>query len=238
MKRLWPIIQLDILLQVRSSLCLIGGCIAIALGFSLRFLFEPHQLPIAMTASFVFALGGTTMIFGASMLLLEKNQGTLSALRITPIRSRDFLSSKVLTLTTLAATQSAVAFIISGAPTPREPFLLALGIGSLGAMYALVGLWLAVAHQTIMQFLFPGATLAFILLQLPLISLWGIGPDWLWWLIPTTGPIRLIHGGISGINTTGLLPAFTSAGLCVATLAFFCRRRFQRWIRFCDATGS
>lgn len=235
MKRLWPTIQLDVALQAKSNLYSIGVCIAVAMGFSLRYLFEPHQLPVAMTAFFVLALGGTTMMFGASMLLLEKSQGTLSALRITPIRSRDYISSKVLTLTTFATAESAIAFLIAGAPTPQAPFLLALGLCSLGAMYALVGLWLAVPHQSVTQFLFPGAALASIVLQLPVLSLWGLGPDWLWWLIPTTGPMQLIHGGLSGISAPARLSAFVLAGLYLATIAFFCRRRFQRWIRFCDA---
>lgn len=235
MKRLWSTITLDIVLQARSKLYSIGVCVAIALGLTLRFLFEPSQLPLAMTAFFVLALGGTTMMFGASMLLLEKSQGTLSALRVTPIKSKDYIISKLITLTLFAGVESAIAFFISGAPAPQEPFLLGLGLAFLGSMYALVGLFLAVPHQSVTQFLFPGAALASILLQLPVLSLWGIGPDELWWLIPSTAPMRLIHGGFAGISSPQILSAFVGSGLAWVLLAFLCHRRFQSWIRFCDS---
>lgn len=236
MRRLWPTIQLDIILQARSNLYGIGVCIAIALGLALRFLFTPTQLPIAMTAFFVLALGGTTMMFGASMLLLEKSQGTLSALRVTPLQSKDYIVSKLLTLTVFACSESAIAFVLSGASTPKEPFLLLLGLGFLGSMYALVGLLLAVPHQSVTQFLFPGAALASILLQLPVLALWNIGPQELWWFIPSTAPMHLVYGGFAGITTPKLLLSFVVASLYLAGLAFICRRRFLRWIRFCDAT--
>lgn len=234
MKRLWPTIQLDILLQARSGLYSIGICMAVALGLALRFLFTLDQLPNAMTAFYVLALGGTTMMFGASMLLLEKSQGTLSALRVTPIKSKDYIMSKLITLTAFAATESAIAYFISGAPSPQEPLLLGLGLLGLGSMYALVGLLLSVPHQSVTQFLFPGAAFASILLQLPVLALWRIGPAWLWWLIPTTAPMQLIYGGFAGMSTPLLLTSFIFCGLALTGLAFLCHRRFSTWIRFCD----
>lgn len=238
MKRLWSTVALDIILQARSQLYSIGVCVAIALGLALRLLFDTQQLPVAMTAFFVLALGGTTMMFGASMLLLEKSQGTLSALRVTPIRSKDYIISKILTLTAFACTESAIAFLISEAPPPQEPFLLLLGLAFLGSMYALVGLLLAVAHESVTQFLFPGGALASIVLQLPVLSLWEIGPKWMWWLIPTTAPMRLIHGGFAGMPTPSMLSCFIASGLFWALLAFACHRRFGSWIRFCDGQAQ
>lgn len=234
MKRLWPTVQLDVLLQARSGLYLIGVCMAIVLGLALRFLFTPSQLPTAMTAFFVLAVGGTTMMFGASMLLLEKSQGTLSALRVTPIKSKDYIMSKLITLTLFASMESAIALVISGARAPQEPLLLVLGIFGLGSIYALVGLILAVPHQSVTQFLFPGAAFGSVLLQLPVLALWKIGPTWLWWLIPTTAPMQLILGGFVGMSTPALLTAFIFSGLASAGLAFVCHRRFSTWIRFCD----
>ena len=44
--------------------------------------------------------GGTTFMFGASMLLLEKSQGTLQALQVSPLTSTEYPGSKAAALTT------------------------------------------------------------------------------------------------------------------------------------------
>ena len=53
------------------------------------------------------------MMFVASLVLLEKSEGTLQALRAAPLPTRTYLLSKVVSLTTFAIIESLVTYIVA-----------------------------------------------------------------------------------------------------------------------------
>jgi fluoroquinolone transport system permease protein len=127
-------LRLDVRLQARSRLYVIGLFVAVLLGLALRALVPPEHVGRGLAAFYVLGLGGTTFMFGASMLLLERGEGTLAALRTTPLTPRDYVASKVLTLTGFALVESAVVFGLAARDLPPRPGLLVLGALVLGAV--------------------------------------------------------------------------------------------------------
>ncbi|MFC1618823.1 hypothetical protein ACFL45_02655 [Candidatus Neomarinimicrobiota bacterium] len=121
--------------------------------------------------------------FIGAIVLLERADGTQQALFITPLRVRDYLLSKVMSLTTLAvATSMAIALFAIG-PTFN---ILALFIGSTLTSVLFVSLGLAfVSRFKVLNIYLFSAGLAVAMLSLPLLGFLNIFDSVLLWLFPT-----------------------------------------------------
>lgn len=178
-------LKLDIRLQARSKLYAIGIGVALLLGLIGRFLFDPEHAGRLLAAFYLLGIGGTTYVFSASLVLLDKSQGTLQALRTTPLTSTAYLSSKVVTLTSFAVLESAIVYAVAFVGAPLDLWLLATGVVSLGAFYTLVGLGQVASQDSVLAFLMPGALVVGSVLQLPVLYILDVGPALAWHLIPT-----------------------------------------------------
>ncbi len=192
MSRLGAALRLDIRLQARSRLYIIGIVVAVLMGLAGRFFFAPGTAAVVLPVFYLLGIGGTTFMFGASMLLLEKSQGTLQALRVSPLTATEYLGSKAATLTTFALVESAIVFALVYRGGDFSPLLLLAGLIVLGLAYTYIGIGMACSHDSVTGFLFPGATVVSVILQLPFLGLLDMGPDWLWTLIPSSAPLALM----------------------------------------------
>jgi fluoroquinolone transport system permease protein len=235
LRRLRATLLLDAKVQAKSQLYTIGLAVAVLLGGMLRFLVPVAYIGRGFAGFVLTGLGGTTFMFGAAMLLLERDAGVLAALRVTPLTTRDYVLSKTLTLTSFALVETAVVYAIAARGVPTSfPWLL-LGAVVLGVFYTLVGLGLAAGYDVITRFLLPMGTTVAMVLQLPFLSLFGIGDWWMWAAVPSTAPMLLIQGAFEPLSTGQTVYAL---GMSVAMLAgawTFCRRRFAVHVGLADA---
>lgn len=235
MTRLGATVKLDVVLQARSQLYALGLFSAVLLGLMVRFLVPEAHVGRGLAAFYVLGIGGTTFMFGASMLLLECGQRTLEALRTSMITTRDYVSSKVLTLTTFALVESAVVYAIAARGVPTHFGWLLLGLWVLAAFYTLVGVGLASAYDAITAFLLPVGAAVAMVLQLPFLSLLAVGPWWLWYLIPTQAPLLLIQAAFEPLATwQWAYAAGVSVGMLVAAW-MWCGARFRVHVRLPEA---
>ncbi|CAN0598147.1 unnamed protein product, partial [Laminaria digitata] len=95
----WAQLRLDVRLQARSRLYVIGIVVSVMLGALGRFLIGPQHAAQAVPILYLLGLGGTTYIYGATMVLLERSEGTLLALRVSPLSEKTYLLSKLINLT-------------------------------------------------------------------------------------------------------------------------------------------
>ena len=111
---------------------------------------SPQQLPHV-----VAVLGRFRSDEAAAILvtLLEKSQGTLHAIRATPLTSTTYIASKALTLTAFAVVESAVVYMLGFFGVPVNPWLLALGVAALGVLYTLIGMGQVARHDSVTSFL-------------------------------------------------------------------------------------
>jgi fluoroquinolone transport system permease protein len=140
------------------------------------------------------------VLFVAAAVLIERRQGTLEALAVSPLRVSSYVAAKVVTLTGLALRATlGIALVVS--PGPRVLPLVA-GVLSLSPPVLLVALVVVARSDTITGYLLRvqgPLTPA----MLPLLALAGWVPWWVAWLGPTTGPFRLLEAGTGGSALAG-----------------------------------
>jgi len=228
-------LRLDVALQARSRLYVIGLGVAVVMGAMVRYLIPEAHVGRGLAAFYVLGVGGPTFMFGASTLLRAKEEGTLAALRVSGLSTRDYVASKALTLTAFALVESAVVYAIAARGVETRYVALVLGAAVLGLFYTLLGLGLASGYRAITTFLLPTGTVASVLLQLPFLSLVGIGPAWVYYLIPTQAPLLIIQGAFEPLAAWQWAYAAAMSAAMLLGAALFCRARFHRHVRLADA---
>jgi len=200
MSRLVAAMKTDVTVQVRNNLYAIGVSVGALIAVAISQLANPARLSAAIPAAILLLGGGSTMLYVAGMMIFEKEEGTLHAVIVSPLRTSEYLWSKILTLTALATLESAV--IIVGAllimsrsaavAWPNIPLLL-LGIIAIGVLFTLIGIVLVVRYNKITDFLVPMTALTS-LLQIPFLHFWGVVEHPAFLLIPTSAPTMLMQG--------------------------------------------
>lgn len=229
MKRLRETLRLDVKLQARNKLYAIGIFVALLLGITLRELTSLQNVGQGLVAFYVLGLGGTTFMFAASMMLVEKSQHTLQALRVSMLRTETYVASKVVSLSLFAAVESAIVYAIAARGVHTQYLWLLVGFFVLGAFYTLVGLALVAPYRSVTKFLLPSGSFVAMILQLPVLSLVGIGPRWLWWLIPTQAPALLMQAAFEPLETSEWIYATTMSGCMLIAAWYFCIARCSQY---------
>jgi fluoroquinolone transport system permease protein len=223
-------LRLDVRLQARSRLYTIGLSMAVALGLVARGLLSDVEAGRVLGAFYLLGIGSTTYVFGASLVLSERSHGTLQALRATPLTSKVYLGSKILTLSAFALVESAILYAVGFWGVSVSPVPLILGVVSLGVVYTAVGMGQVAAHDSVTSFLMPGALLVGSLLQLPFLYVLGVGPLGAWYFVPTQGPLLLMLAGFESLEPWQWLYAVGMSSAAIAGSWWWARRRFLAFV--------
>ncbi len=236
MSRLITAMRTDVKVQVRTNLYTIGIGAGAIVAVALAWLATPEQLPSFVPALMLIVVGGSTLLYVGAMILFEKDQGTLNANIVSPLRTSEYLWSKIITLTTLATLEAIV--MIGGAllimsfseavTPPRIPFLLA-GIIGIGVLYTLIGIVLIVRFDTITDYLIPMAGVA-VVLQLPFLYFLGWVRHPLLLIIPTSAPTVLMQGAYAPLAPWEWLYAIGYTAALILGLALWAPRAFHRHV--------
>ena len=222
-------LKLDVRLQARSKLYAIGIAMAILLGLAGRFFVHPDYAGRLLAVFYLAGLGGTTYMFGASLVLLEKSEGTLQALRTTPLTSTAYIASKVITLTSFAVLESAIVYAVAFFGVPLNPAPMIFGVVCLGVLYTLVGLGQVASHDSVTAFLFPGAVLVTLVMELPVFYVIA-GPSLPWYLIPTQGSLLLMLGATETLEIWQWAYAIVVSLVSIVLAFWWTKHRFARFI--------
>lgn len=236
MTRLLSMMKMDARIQVRNQLYTIGIVVAVLTAVMVAWLGNADQLFSLVPTLLLLVVGGTTFLYVGALIFFEKDQGTLPATIVSPVRPSEYLWSKIITLTALATLESTVmvggAMVIMGfsepVSLPNLPLLLA-GALAIGVLYTLMGIILMVRYDTITDFLIPMAFVVMIL-QLPFLYFWGVFEFSVLLLIPTSAPAMLMRGAF--IPLAGWEWAY-GVGYTAVTLTgftFWAYRAFQAHI--------
>lgn len=236
MARLLSAMKTDLLLQVRTHLYTIGIGAGVLVAAVLAWLATPDQLPAWIPTLMLLVVGGSTMLYVAAMILFEKEQGTLKATVVSPLRPSEYLWSKIVTLTTLATVESIVmiggAMLImsfsQGLSLPNIPLLFG-GIIAIGIIYTLVGILLIVRYDKITDFLMPMSAVA-VILQLPFLYFIGWVESPILLVIPTSAPTVLMQGAYGPLETWQWLYTIGYTAALIIGLTLWAYRAFNRHI--------
>ena len=169
------ILRFDIVVQARNGFYWASVFVVLAITALLS------AVPVAITnnpglwvpALVAFNLQITTFFFVAGLLLLEKDEGTLTALGVSPLSARRYMLARTITLTTLAAVETLIIVWVSfGVATSWALFA---GIGALGITYTCLGVAVAARYDSINNLLLPASVIVTVLL-LPLLGHFGLAP--------------------------------------------------------------
>ena len=150
-------------------------------------------------------------LFIGVMVLFEKNEGTLQALVVTPVREAQYLWSKIIVLTLISVLCCyGLVGIVHGVHFQWAHF----GTAAAGTtiFFGLIGFILVSGVDTFNQYIMRSVGLL-ILLSLPFLGYFGVMPmNYFVWL-PTWPALVLFSAAFTGIATGQLLLAY---GLLIA----------------------
>jgi fluoroquinolone transport system permease protein len=169
-----------------------------------------------------------TFYFVAGQVLLEKGEGTLEAQVVTPLRVREYLASKALTLGALSLLEALAYVLIAYGPRFRLlPF--AAGVLLISAMYVLYGFVVVARYDSINEFLFP-SVLYTIGLGLPLLDYFNLVRSPLVYLHPVQAPLVLLRAAFQPVDAWQMVYGVLYAGLWVGLVYLLSRRAFLRFV--------
>jgi fluoroquinolone transport system permease protein len=178
----------------------------------------------------------TTFFFVAGLLLLERDEGTLLALAVSPLTPAAYLAVRTLSLTVLAGVETVVLVSIAFADSPSWPLLLA-GTAALGVIYTGSGAALATRYASVNALLLP-ASVVVTLLLMPLLPHFGLAPRALFLVHPIEPALTLVRTAY-GETRIGDVAFGIIGSLFWGALAFvWGQRRLSRLMRNTLAAGG
>ena len=227
MSRLVATMSWDVRLQVRNGFYYAAGFVAL---FTALLLLWPSRedlvwiLPILVFSNLMI----NTFYFFSGLVLLEKREGTLEAQVVTPLRTWEYLGSKLVTLSALALAENlAITVFAYGFGFRILPFILGMLLAAV--IYCLVGFALVARYDSINEFLMP-SFLVTAVLSLPLLPYFGYSEGWWHYLHPLLGPLLLLEAAFAPVPLWEQVYGVVFPLACVVPIFLWSRREFRRFI--------
>ena len=231
MKRLLATLRCDLLLQFRNGFfyatafviaiwaLLISRLHLLDTRPNLEWLLPPMVLDSLVINSFYFV---------GALVLLEKGEGTLEAQVVTPLRTSEYLVSKVITLTLLALLQNVIVVGLVAGVTSGMLQLIA-GTVLASTFYVLLGFVAVARYNSINEYLLPSLLYVAVLLLplLPYVNGWD-GP--LLYLHPLQAPLVVIQAAFQPVEFWRIMYGLLYAGLWIGLVYLFARPALRRFV--------
>lgn len=227
MKRLASTILTDLRLQWRQGFYYAAIFVAAVWIVVLRQFPEvttKYLLPVFILDFVVI----NTYWFIAGLVLLEKNEGTLEAQLITPLRNHEYLASKVITLAIISLLEY-FAIILLTLGFDFNPLPLILGIVVISAMYTLVGFITIARYDSLNEFILPGAFFT-VIFTIPMIWYFGIWDHPILYLHPLQGGMLLLKAIWEPIETWQWIYSLVYTPIWIYLIYTWARGRFYRFV--------
>lgn len=225
MSRLGATLACDLRLQWRNgfyaaSAFVVAGSLAL-----LRWLPDAaldRLLPAVILANVLT----NSFYFVAGLLLLENGEGTRAVQAVSPLRTDEYLASKVLTLGVLSVLESLLLVALSRGLGASLASLVA-GLFLASVLLTLFGVACVAGHRSLNEFMMP-SVLYSVVLGLPLVGWFGVGASWLFVWQPLAGPLALMGAATAPLSGAALLQAWVWTALWVAAAWLWGRRALRR----------
>lgn len=238
MRALAAALRWEVVLQARNGFYWATAFVILAVGGLLMALPEAVRADHAAWVPAIVAvnLQITTFFFAAGLMLLERDEGTLAALAVTPFSPGAYVATRTISLTALAAVETAaVVWIAFGAPRSVLPVIA--GTAALGAVYTGIGLAVGSRYASVNSLLLPASVLVTALL-LPLLAHFGLAPRALFLLHPIEPPLTLLRAGYLAAGPGELVYGVCGSAAWSAVAFLWGRSRVGRSMRDTSAWGG
>ena len=174
----------------------------------------------------------TSFYFMAAMVLFEKNEGTINNLAVTPITFGEYLSSKIISLSFIAVTESFLIIAVVFREFKMNFIFVILGLFLLSLVNSLLGFIAISGYDTITDFFIPSIGWLS-LLSVPvawyLRSIDGAFRqiEWIYYIFPSMGPFRIITAGFISTSYIEVLFSLVMSGVFVYFLFLVAKSRYN-----------
>lgn len=190
MRTLATLLRWDLVLQIRYGFWASGVAVTVTWILLLRAL-APGYRQIWLPCVLYLDIAVIGMMFVAGILYFDRRQGVIDALVVTPLRTRDWLASKVLSLT-LLATAVALALAATTAGLRIDWLRLVPSFVLVAAFFTLAGFLVASRFQSVGAFLAAFGALG-LPLALPMLTYFDVWDHPVLWLNPAHPAMVLIR---------------------------------------------
>lgn len=227
MTRLLAAMACDVRLQYRNGFYAAAAFVAVLLVALLRWM--PDEIWAWLLPPLVlFNMQINTFYFIAGLVLLEKAEGSLEALVVSPLRRWEYLTSKVLTLALLSLVEAA-AFVVLSHGARFNAFWLAAGVLMAAGMLCTYGFLVVARYDSINEYLFP-SVLYTAILALPLLDYFDVWPGPWVYFHPVQAPLVLLEAAFGTVPGWEIAYAALYGGLWVGVLGVLAVRAFERFV--------
>jgi fluoroquinolone transport system permease protein len=227
MTRLTSTMRCDVRLQFRHGFYYAAAFVTVVLIIILNQIPE-EVLPVFLP---IFVMGNMTMntfYFVAGLVLLEKDDGVLEGLVVTPLRRWEYLWSKLLTLALLTVLENSI-IVTAVVGLSYNAALFIVGVLLLAFINTLYGFIIVARYDSINSFIFPSIfwTMA---LSLPLLHYFDIVSTPLIYLHPVMAPLTLLVGAFQPITLGEVGYGLLYSLVWIAILFKLAKGAFYRFI--------
>jgi fluoroquinolone transport system permease protein len=217
----------DIRLQFRNGFYYVSAFVAAVFIIALRRLTGvdwAELWPVILLENLVV----NAFYFMAGLVLLEKGEGTIEAQVVTPLRTGEYLLSKVLSLGILSLLESIVIVVAVTGPAFNW-LLLVAGILLLIAFYGIYGFLVVSRYDSITDFILPSAVWV-TWFSLPLLYYFDVWRSWLMFLHPLQAPLVLMQAAFETLPAWQVVYGLAYSVLWVAIAYRLATRSFHRFV--------
>jgi fluoroquinolone transport system permease protein len=147
---------------------------------------------------------------------------------VTPLRTWEYLASKVVTLTVLALVES-IAFVLIAIGPNFAAFPLIVGGASACVIYTLIGFVAVARHDSISEYLFASC-LYLVVLSVPFIPLSGLADGPLFYLHPLQPPLSLMKAAFMPVARWEIIYGVACSAMWFVPCFFWSLRAFDRFL--------
>jgi fluoroquinolone transport system permease protein len=231
-------VRWDVVLQARNGFYWATAFVVLAMGGLLLAVPEAARADrvLWVPAILTINLQVTTFFFMAGLMLLDRDEGTLTALAVSPLSAGAYLASRTLTLTALAAAETVAIVWIAFGTGGTWPLILT-GTAALGVIYTGFGAIVGARYRSVNALLLPASVVVTALL-LPLLPHFGLAPRALFLLHPLDPPLALLRAGYGAGGGREVVYGLLGSAAWAALAFVWGRRRTLRMMRESGAGGT
>jgi len=203
--RLWQAIKADMLFQYKQGFYFVYVFVAVMYLVLLAFL-PPDIFRVAAPLVVFSDPSVLGLFFIGGIILLEKGQGVLMVVVVSPLKTVEYVLAKVVSLGFLSVLAAAAITFFSGYEQVNW-FLLVASTLLTSAVFTFSGIMINAGCNTVNQYLLKTIPWM-LLLTLPCISLLGFPGSYLFTIVPSVAALKLMLGaflGIGWLETAGLI---------------------------------
>lgn len=227
MSRMSSILTLDITLQRRYGFYYAGIFVTLVWIVLLKLL-PASWYGMAVPFVIFVDLGVIGLYFLAGQFIFEKMEGTLNALVVSPLRFREYLLSKLITLTLLSWIISMIVAVVT-VGLSFNILIFSLGVITTSVLVLSVGMFAVIPYSSISSFIMP-SQLYLIPITLPIIDFIGWIQSPLVYLIPTHASLLLLKGAFSSIGPWDLVYSLVYPPLWIVLFFIVSEKRFHKYV--------